>query len=56
MEFEYSPRHHSASSAAHMLSPTHHNSTIESIRQLRRTLSRSPSKPARFQLYTRSSN
>jgi mitosis inhibitor protein kinase SWE1 len=57
MEFEYSPRHHSASSAAHMLSPTqHHNSTIESIRQLRRTLSRSPSKPARFQLYTRASN
>jgi mitosis inhibitor protein kinase SWE1 len=57
MEFEYSPRHHSASSAAHMLSPNqHHNSTIESIRQLRRTLSRSPSKPARFQLYTRASN
>lgn len=40
-----------------MLSPNqHHNSTIESIRQLRRTLSRSPSKPARFQLYTRASN
>lgn len=56
MEFDYSPRHHSAGSAAHMLSPTqHHNTTIESIRQLRRTLSRSPSKPARFQLYTRTS-
>lgn len=56
MEFEISPRHHSGSNTAHMLSPTHPNSTIESIRQLRRTLSRSPSKPARFQLYTRSSN
>ena len=56
MEFEYSPRHHSASSAAHMLSPTHHNTTLDSIRQLRRTLSRSPSKPARFHLYTRATN
>ncbi|OQO01207.1 hypothetical protein B0A48_13450 [Cryoendolithus antarcticus] len=52
MEFEISPTHHSAGTAAHLLSPTHH-STIESIRQLRRTLSRSPSKPARFQLFTR---
>jgi mitosis inhibitor protein kinase SWE1 len=53
--FEYSPRHHSTGSAAHLLSPTHH-STIESIKQLRRTLSRSPSKPARFQLYTARAN
>ncbi|KAH9828123.1 mitosis inhibitor protein kinase wee1-like [Teratosphaeria destructans] len=53
MEFEYSPRH-SANSAPHLLSPTHrHGSTIDnfaSIRQIRRSLSRSPSKPQRFSL------
>ncbi|KXL47797.1 hypothetical protein M433DRAFT_60345 [Acidomyces richmondensis BFW] len=55
MEFEYSPRH-SANSAPHLLSPTHaHVSPVDkfaSIKQIRRSLSRSPSKPQRFMLTT----
>lgn len=51
MEFEYSPRH-SPGNAAHLLSPNHaHGRTIDgyaSIQQIRRSLSRSPSKPARY--------
>ncbi|KAK5168979.1 mitosis inhibitor protein kinase swe1 [Saxophila tyrrhenica] len=53
MEFEYSPRH-SPGNAAHLLSPTHaHGRSIDgyaSIQQIRRSLSRSPSKPARYSM------
>lgn len=55
MDVQYSPRH-SPGGAVHLLSPTHaHGPTLEgftSIRQLRRSLSRSPSKPSRFHLST----
>ncbi|KAK5124432.1 hypothetical protein LTR85_001649 [Meristemomyces frigidus] len=51
MDFQYSPSH-SPGSAPHLLSPTHaRNSPADNfaaIRQLRRSLSRSPSKPQRF--------
>ncbi|KAK5115745.1 hypothetical protein LTR62_000834 [Meristemomyces frigidus] len=58
MEFEYSPRH-SGNTAPHLLSPTHaHAQTspvdqFAAIRQIRRSLSRSPSKPQRYSLSTR---
>lgn len=55
MEFEYSP-HHRESGAPHLLSPTHARSSpadnFAAIRQLRRSLSRSPSKPQRYALHT----
>nr|POE47901.1 mitosis inhibitor protein kinase wee1 [Quercus suber] len=55
MEFEYSPRHNH-SPGSHMLSPTHApGSPLEgfpSIKDIRRSLSRSPSKPQRFSLFT----
>ncbi|KAF2173368.1 hypothetical protein M409DRAFT_15653 [Zasmidium cellare ATCC 36951] len=53
MELEYSPRH-SPGGSMHMLSPTHAHGTdgFNTIRQIRRSLSRSPSKPSRFTLYT----
>ncbi|KAK3051430.1 mitosis inhibitor protein kinase swe1 [Extremus antarcticus] len=55
MEFEYSPRH-SPGNAAHLLSPTHvHGRSIDgyaSIQQIRRSLSRSPSKPARYSAHS----
>ncbi|TKA71206.1 hypothetical protein B0A55_07653 [Friedmanniomyces simplex] len=54
MDFEYLP--HSPGGAPHLLSPTHaHGSpdNFAAIRQLRRSLSRSPSKPQRFSLSTR---
>ncbi|KAK3110848.1 mitosis inhibitor protein kinase swe1, partial [Teratosphaeriaceae sp. CCFEE 6253] len=50
MEFELSP-HHSPGGAPHLLSPTHaHRSPVDNFaafRQIRRSLSRSPSKPQR---------
>ncbi|KAK3672194.1 mitosis inhibitor protein kinase swe1 [Recurvomyces mirabilis] len=59
MEFEYSPRH-PGNSAPHLLSPTHAHAAPTSpldqfaaIRQIRRSLSRSPSKPQRYSLSTR---
>lgn len=54
MDFEYSP-HRSAGGTLHLLSPSHPQYSLDafpSIKQLRRSLSRSPSKPSRFQLYT----
>lgn len=54
MDFEYSP-HRSAGGTLHLLSPSHPQYSIDAfpaIKQLRRSLSRSPSKPSRFQLYT----
>ena len=55
MEFEYSPRH-SPGNAAHLLSPTHaHGTSIDgfaSIQQIRRSLSRSPSKAARNSVFS----
>ncbi|GAM86627.1 hypothetical protein ANO11243_046420 [Dothideomycetidae sp. 11243] len=53
MDFEYSP-HRSAGGTMHMLSPTHSTYGVDafpSIQQLRRSLSRSPSKPSRFHLH-----
>ncbi|KAG8623430.1 hypothetical protein KVT40_008406 [Elsinoe batatas] len=53
MDFEYSP-HRSAGGTMHMLSPTHSQYGVDafpSIKQIRRSLSRSPSKPSRFQLH-----
>ncbi|KAK4540347.1 hypothetical protein LTR36_009304 [Oleoguttula mirabilis] len=50
MDFQYSPRH--SGGAPHLLSPTHARSSpadnFAAIRQLRRSLSRSPSKPQRY--------
>ncbi|EMC95618.1 hypothetical protein BAUCODRAFT_34374 [Baudoinia panamericana UAMH 10762] len=58
MEIEYSPGH-SSGGAPHLLSPTHaHGSPVDNfaaIRQLRRSLSRSPSKPQRYPLSARKS-
>ncbi|KAF2835078.1 kinase-like protein [Patellaria atrata CBS 101060] len=58
MDFEYSP-HREAGGAFHLPSPTHaHTFRIEgfaSINKLRRSLSRSPSKPSRFHLSSRNS-
>nr|POE56844.1 hypothetical protein CFP56_70096 [Quercus suber] len=55
MEFEYSPRH-DHSPGSHMLSPTHAPGSpldgFPSIKEIRRSLSRSPSKPQRFSLFT----
>ncbi|KAK3706177.1 mitosis inhibitor protein kinase swe1 [Vermiconidia calcicola] len=55
MELEYSPRH-SPGNSAHLLSPTHaHGRTLDgyaTIQQIRRSLSRSPSKPSRYSLHT----
>ncbi|KAF2157880.1 kinase-like protein [Myriangium duriaei CBS 260.36] len=54
MDFEYSP-HRTAGGTMHMLSPTHSRygvDTFPSIQQLRRSLSRSPSKPSRFTLHS----
>ncbi|KAI4783424.1 kinase-like protein, partial [Aureobasidium sp. EXF-3400] len=56
MDFEYSP-HRSAGPTLHMLSPTHPQYSIDafpSIKQIRRSLSRSPSKPSRYHLVSRS--
>ncbi|KEQ67808.1 kinase-like protein [Aureobasidium melanogenum CBS 110374] len=56
MDFEYSP-HRSAGGTLHMLSPTHPQYSIDafpSIKQIRRSLSRSPSKPSRYHLVSRS--
>lgn len=56
MDFEYSP-HRSAGGTLHLLSPTHPQYSIDafpSIKQIRRSLSRSPSKPSRFHLVSRS--
>ncbi|THY72771.1 kinase-like protein [Aureobasidium pullulans] len=56
MDFEYSP-HRSAGGTLHMLSPTHSQYSIDafpSIKQIRRSLSRSPSKPSRYHLVSRS--
>ncbi|KAF2676527.1 kinase-like protein [Lentithecium fluviatile CBS 122367] len=55
MSFAYSP--HREGGTMHLPSPTHHGYRMEgahfsSIQQLRRSLSRSPSKPSRFQLRT----
>lgn len=59
MEIEISPRH-SPGSAVHLLSPNHaHRSPIDgyaSIQQIRRSLSRSPSKPARYPLHTKAAS
>ncbi|RMY86629.1 hypothetical protein D0862_10871 [Hortaea werneckii] len=61
MEFEFSPRHREGG-APHLLSPTHARSSpspvdnFAAIRQLRRSLSRSPSKPQRYSLHTRPAN
>ncbi|KXS97274.1 hypothetical protein AC579_1605 [Pseudocercospora musae] len=51
MELQYSPRH-SPGGTMHMLSPTHPHDGFNTIRQIRRSLSRSPSKPSRFALLT----
>ncbi|CAK4004790.1 Mitosis inhibitor kinase wee1 [Lecanosticta acicola] len=52
MELQYSPRN-SPGGTMHMLSPTHPSvDGLSTIRQIRRSLSRSPSKPSRFQLFT----
>lgn len=56
MDFDYSP-HRSAGGTLHLLSPTHPQYSIDafpSIKQIRRSLSRSPSKPSRFHLVSRS--
>ncbi|KAG9517214.1 kinase-like protein, partial [Aureobasidium melanogenum] len=56
MDFEYSP-HRSAGGTLHLLSPTHPQYSIDafpSIKQIRRSLSRSPSKPSRYHLVSRS--
>lgn len=57
MEMSYSP-HRQAGGTLHLPSPTHahgyHLDGFNSINNLRRSLSRSPSKPQRFQLYTTS--
>ncbi|KAI6822611.1 kinase-like protein [Hortaea werneckii] len=61
MEFEFSPRHREGG-APHLLSPTHARSSpspvdnFAAIRQLRRSLSRSPSKPQRYSLHSRPTN
>lgn len=54
MDFAYSP-HRESGGMVHLPSPTHHGYRMEgahfsSIQQIRRSLSRSPSKPSRFQL------
>ncbi|KJX93338.1 WEE protein kinase [Zymoseptoria brevis] len=53
MELEYSPRH-TACGSIHMLSPTHPHSPqmdgFATLRQIRRSLSRSPSRPSRYTL------
>ncbi|KAF2487365.1 hypothetical protein BDY17DRAFT_244918 [Neohortaea acidophila] len=55
MEFEYSPRH-SPGNAAHLLSPGHiQPGAIDgyaSIQEIRRSLSKSPSKPGRYSIPT----
>ena len=55
MDFSYSP-HGEAGGTLHLPSPTQgHSYRVDgfpSIKQLRRSLSRSPSKPSRFQLYS----
>lgn len=56
MDFAYSP-HRETGGTMHLPSPTHHGYRMEgahfsSLQQLRRSLSRSPSKPSRFQLRT----
>ncbi|KAH0171863.1 kinase-like protein, partial [Aureobasidium melanogenum] len=56
MDFEYSP-HRSAGGTLHLLSPTHPQYSVDafpSIKQIRRSLSRSPSKPSRYHLVSRS--
>lgn len=59
MDFAYSP-HRETGGTLHLLSPTHpHSYRVDgfpSIKQIRRSLSRSPSKPSRFQLHTSKSN
>ncbi|KAK4955129.1 mitosis inhibitor protein kinase swe1 [Elasticomyces elasticus] len=56
MDFEYSLRH-SPGNGPHLLSPTHAPvDTFSAIRQLRRSLSRSPSKPQRYSLSARKLN
>lgn len=53
MDFAYSP-HREGGGTMHLPSPTHHHGygleSLSSIQQLRRSLSRSPSKPSRFNL------
>ncbi|KAJ4303798.1 mitosis inhibitor protein kinase swe1 [Kalmusia sp. IMI 367209] len=57
MDFAYSP-HRETGGTLHLPSPTHHAYRIDhpnfhsSLQQLRRSLSRSPSKPSRFHLRT----
>ncbi|KAF1984328.1 hypothetical protein K402DRAFT_336435 [Aulographum hederae CBS 113979] len=53
MDYGYSPRRE-AGGTLHLPSPTHAHSydSFPAINKLRRSLSRSPSKPSRFQLYT----
>jgi mitosis inhibitor protein kinase SWE1 len=56
MDFSYSP-HREAGGTLHLPSPTHHSYRIDglpSIRQIRRSMAHSPSKPSRFSLYTKS--
>ncbi|KAF2108619.1 hypothetical protein BDV96DRAFT_652560 [Lophiotrema nucula] len=59
MDFAYSP-HRETGGTMHLPSPTHRHSYhlegFSSIQQLRRSLSRSPSKPSRFHLRTGNSN
>ncbi|KAF2195797.1 hypothetical protein K469DRAFT_545114 [Zopfia rhizophila CBS 207.26] len=52
MDLAYSP-HRDTGGTMHLPSPTHpHSYHMNAIQQLRRSLSRSPSKPSRFQLRT----
>ncbi|KAF2101909.1 kinase-like protein [Rhizodiscina lignyota] len=53
MEMSYSP-HREAGGTLHLPSPTHPHGYHIDINRLRRSLSRSPSKPQRFQLFTAS--
>ncbi|KAF2734755.1 kinase-like protein [Polyplosphaeria fusca] len=59
MDFAYTP-HRETGGIMHLPSPTHPHSyrleTLSPIQQLRRSLSRSPSKPSRFQLRTRTTD
>ncbi|KAF2807950.1 kinase-like protein [Mytilinidion resinicola] len=61
MDFAYSP-HRETGGTLHLHSPTHphphsyHLEGFPSIKQIRRSLSRSPSKPSRFQLHSKSSD
>ncbi|KAF2495327.1 hypothetical protein BU16DRAFT_461412 [Lophium mytilinum] len=63
MDFVYSP-HRETGGTLHLHSPTHphphqhsyHLDGFPSIKQIRRSLSRSPSKPSRFQLHSKSSD